>query len=126
VDDWREEFGDLGEEDETQMVRRMWPDGQQPVTARPRIMLINPDDRAHHPVEGGEVAGPAMAQLHTPTQGGSIAWTMDPPENGDATRWRLYTELIRLPAAQTTTLRARACRIGYKPSEETSATFTVS
>ena len=39
-------------------------------------------------------------------------------------RWLLYTGPLRLPVG-TTTIRARATRIGYLESEESAVTFTV-
>jgi hypothetical protein len=43
-------------------------------------------------------------------------------EDGANARWKLYTGPIRL--AGPATIRARAIRYGYKPSEETRAVFT--
>jgi hypothetical protein len=50
-----------------------------------------------------------------------MAYTL---EKGDDPRWLLYTGPLRLPRGRTT-VRARAIRIGYKESEESRATFTI-
>ena len=76
--------------------------------------------RAPEP-EGGTFSGPVLLQMHCATQGASIAWTL---EEGDAARWRLYVDPIRLEAG-TTRVRAKAVRIGYDESPEVCAAFTV-
>lgn len=120
--DWRAEYGDMGEISEEQMVAHMWPGGVQPQTATPIFVPIT----ASHPgldaaMEGGTFPAPLLVQIHCATQGASLAYTAEP---GEDTHWRLYTEPLRLPVG-TTVLRARAARIGYKESEERSATFVV-
>ena len=62
-----------------------------------------------------------MVQLHSATQGAAIAYTLQ--SGGDA-RWRLYTEAVGFPPGETT-LRAKAVRIGFSDSNESTATFTV-
>ncbi len=122
LDRWRREVGDLGEIPEEQMVRQMWPGGVQPQTAPPVFIPITPDHPGLEPAaEGGTFRGPVLVLLHCPTQGASIAYTTDP---GERPRWRLYTGPLRLPAG-TTTLRAKAVRIGYRDSEERAAVFVV-
>ena len=64
--------------------------------------------------EGGTFAGPLKLQLHCATQGASIAYTFDQEENA---HWLLYARPIALPEGSST-LRARAIRIGYRESEE--------
>ena len=41
LDDWRNDFGDMGEIPEEQMVRQWWPDGVQPPTATPIFIPIS-------------------------------------------------------------------------------------
>ncbi|MBN1490863.1 MAG: chitobiase/beta-hexosaminidase C-terminal domain-containing protein, partial [Phycisphaerae bacterium] len=55
-----------------------------------------------------------------PTDGASIAYTTD---DGPGARWRLCTGRVRIN--ETTTIRAKACRLGYKDSAEVKATFTI-
>ncbi len=142
LDDWRDEVGDMGEVDEAIIRQRFWPNGEQPVTGRVIFIPIGgehtgvtattgevayvPTSDRHTAVKEVatsemQVVGPMVVQLHTPTQGGSIVYTL---ESGDDPHWRLYVEPIRLEAG-THTIRARACRIGYADSDERSATFIV-
>ncbi|MCZ6677672.1 MAG: sulfatase-like hydrolase/transferase [Candidatus Poribacteria bacterium] len=119
---WRDEFGDMGEIPEAQMVAQWWPGGVQPQTAAPVFIPI----AESHPgrdvaPNGGRFTAPVMIQLHCATQGASIAYTTEKCENPD---WRLYTEPLRL-AEGITTLRVKAIRIGYQESHERTATFTV-
>ncbi len=122
LDDWLREVGDLGEQTESEMVRRWWPDGEQPRTAPPLLIPINSDNSGTTPTsEGGAFAAPLLMQLYCATQGASIAYTL---ESGDKPRWLLYNEPLRMPLGKST-LRARAIRIGYRESEESAARFTV-
>jgi hypothetical protein len=71
--------------------------------------------------EGGSFTAPVLLQLYCATQGASMDYTF---EHGDDPRWLLYTEPLPLPVGQAT-IRARAIRIGYKASDESTATFAV-
>ncbi len=120
--EWRNACGDLGEVPEAQMAQRMWPGGRQPVTAVPLFIPVAPDRPGLEPA--GDDAGyraPLVVQMHCATQGATIGYTMDP---GEAARWRIYAGPLRL-APGTTTLRARAGRIGYRDSPERVAVFRV-
>jgi hypothetical protein len=122
LDNWRNEFGDMGEIPEEQMVRQWWPDGVQPQTATPIFIPIsNLNFGMDTASEDETLTFPAIVQLHCATQGASIAYTT---EANQQAQWQLYTEPLRLQEG-TTTLRAKAIRIGYKESEERSSTFTV-
>jgi len=122
MDDWRDEVGDLGEMDESQMVRQWYPDGVQPRTAAPLLVPICEESPGREVApDGGRYAGPVLMQLHCATQGASIVYTFEPEE---APHWLLYSTPLRFPQGATT-VRARAMRIGYAPSEEVSATFEV-
>ncbi|GIX06368.1 MAG: hypothetical protein KatS3mg115_0771 [Candidatus Poribacteria bacterium] len=120
---WRQRFDRWGEVPEAQMVSLFWNgSSQQPTTAPVVFVPIAPEQPGTDAApEGGRYTDPTLLQLHCATQGASIAWTTDP---GESPRWRLYTEPIRLPVG-TTTVRAKAIRIGYRESEERRATFTV-
>ena len=119
---WRREVGDLGEVPELEMVRQWYPDGEQPQTAPPILVPICADHPGREPApEGGTYRGPLLLQLHCVTQGASMAYTF---ESGGDVHWQLYSEPLRLPPGRTA-VRARAIRIGYRESEERSATFTV-
>jgi arylsulfatase A-like enzyme len=121
LDEWRQTFGDLGEESEDQMMLRMWPGGVQPRTAAPVFVPITPDHPGLEASEGGAFPAPLLVQLHCATQGASLGYTL---EEGDRARWRLYTGPLHLGPGQVT-LRAKAIRIGYAPSDERTATFRV-
>jgi hypothetical protein len=141
LDDWRAAVGDMGEIDEAEMVRGWYPDaevakdkdinqgisggwsppGGRPQTAPPVFIPISEADYGRDAVTEGIFPDPCLVQIHTPTQGASIAWTT---EEGEDAHWNLYTEPLRMEPG-TTTLRARAVRIGYEHSEETSAAITV-
>ena len=123
LDNWRDEFGDMGEIPEDQMVARWWPRGIQPQTAAPVFIPITESNPGLNiSPEGGTFGTPLIVQLHCATQGASIAYTT---EIGENVNWRLYTEPLHLPEG-TTTLRVKTIRIGYKESEERTATFTAS
>ena len=99
---WRTEVGDMGRIPEDEMMEQMWPGGEQPATAAPSI----------HP-SGGELGRSMKVTLSCRTEGASIAYST---EEGETPRWRLYTEPIEL--ANSSLLRARAVRYGYKESSE--------
>ena len=122
LDAWRTDVGDLGEIPELEMVRRWYPDGEQPRTAPPILVPICGESPGREPApEGGSFRAPVLLQMHCVTQGASIAYTF---ESGEKVHWELYTEPLRLPPGMAT-VRARAIRIGYKESEERTVTFEV-
>ncbi len=122
IDEWMRDIGDLGGIDEIEMKHRWWRGPDQPVTAAPILVPISAERMGMEPVEGDvSIHGPAFVQLHSATQGASIGWTAGAePEPA----WNLYTGPIRLEAGSTT-IRAKAIRIGYQPSAERSADFHV-
>ncbi len=117
-DRWLDEVGDLGEIPEAQMVNAWYPDGVPEVTP-PLFVPITPTDPGGNPVMGSvEINGPTLLQLHSGVQGASIEYRHDSDPH-----WRLYTGPIRLDSATTTTVHARADRIGFRPSPEVSVEF---
>ena len=122
LDAWRQEVGDMGEVPEAEMVRRWYPGGEQPETAPPVFIPICEQSPGREAApEGGRFRSPVLLQLHCATQGASVACTF---EQGDEPHWLLYTRPLQLPSGSTT-VRARAIRIGYKESRESRATFEV-
>ncbi len=119
TDGWLTAVGDMGEIDEAEMVRRWYPNGERPRTAAPIIVPIGGGLPGTSPSEGGALAGPVCLQLHTPTQGASMGYSLD-----GGVRWHLYSRPIPLPSGETT-ITVKAVRIGYRESEERVATFTV-
>jgi hypothetical protein len=104
------------------MVSQWYPDGVQPQTAAPVFVPICEQNPGIEPeTQGRALEGPVLLQFYCATQGASMAYTFEP---GDDPHWMLYSEPLRLAEGQTT-VRARAIRIGYKESEESRATFTV-
>jgi arylsulfatase A-like enzyme len=104
---WREETGDLGMISERELVKRMWPpDGVQPVTEPPGFSYESAEFEDHLQVE-----------LACPTPGASIAYRF-----GDSGQWMLYSEPLLIESSCE--LRAKAIRIGFKPSEESAVVFT--
>lgn len=123
LDDWRATYGDKGDEPEDQMVARMWPSNQQPDTARPILVPLTPSNAGTEAVnEGGTFDAPLLVQLHCATQGASVGYTT---EAGESASWRLYSGPLRLEPGTTTTVRTRAIRYGFRPSDERSATFII-
>ena len=130
LDDFLREHGDLGEEDEAHMVERFWPGrmtgAKQPQTSAPLFVPFGPDDDGTEAVVSGTrylrtkraIRGPVDVMIHVGAQGASVSY-----HTGDE-RWRPYTGPIRLDAG-TTTLHARAHRIGHRESDETAITFEV-
>lgn len=105
------------------MYRQMYPDGEQPETLIPLMVVLGGENYGlEENPDGGCFTGPAVLQMQSSTQGASIAYTLE--GSADA-RWLLYHEPIRLPVGKTR-VRAQAIRIGYKPSQEVAAEFVIS
>jgi hypothetical protein len=122
LDDWRAQYGDMGDISEEQMVAQWYPNGEQPQTSSIVFVPICEESSGREPaLEDSTFKSPLKIQLYCGTHGASIGYTT---ESGNDAHWQLYTEPITLPEG-TTTLRAKAIRIGYKESEENSAAFTV-
>ena len=104
------------------MVASWYPNGVQPQTGSPVFIPITESSPGLDAApEGGTFTGPLLVQFYCATQGASMAYTTEQDENP---RWQLYNDPLQLPIG-TTTLRAKAIRIGYQESEESTATFTV-
>ena len=88
--------------------------------AQPNFGLVGGASTRISP-EGGEFTGAVDVTISSDTAGAEIRYTLDgsaPDEN--STR---YTEAIRLD--ETTTIKARAFKVGFAPSQVSSATFTI-
>jgi hypothetical protein len=97
LEDWKTQFGDLGELPEAELIERFWPGGVQPITAVP---IITEDQ--------GQVS------INSSTDGASIAYRF---QNDPNDKWRLYTAPL---AASRGEITAQAFRIGYQPSDRVS------
>ncbi|MBI4606805.1 MAG: sulfatase-like hydrolase/transferase [Planctomycetes bacterium] len=106
---WTRETGDLGLVPEEELQERLRPGGKWSVTAAP---VLEP--------AGGRFEGPVRVRVSCPTEGASIAYTL---EEGEGARWKLAAGDVEVRA--TCRLRAKACRLGWKDSPEVSASFTI-
>jgi len=106
---WCQEIGDMGQLDESEMVRSWWPDGIQPTTATPILIPIQPNHYGQEPASG-PLEPNSKVHLHCTTQGSSIDYRYQ----GESA-WRLY----HLPFSPECgkTLEVKAIRIGYKESQ---------
>ena len=110
---WVRETGDLGLVPEGQLWERIKPAGTAPKTATPRL------DPA-----GGTFAQAQTVRITCATEGASIAYAVVPTKTKvRRVWWRLYTGPI--PISSSCTLRVRAVRYGYEPSEELRAEFRI-
>jgi arylsulfatase A-like enzyme len=119
MDGWCDKYDVWGDIPEERMVAQMWPGGVQPQTAAPIFIPINSVLPGRVGVMEGEYTEMTAILLHSATQGASIAYTMDA---GPKPSWKLYTKPIILSQGSVD-IRAKAVRIGYKDSEETTASF---
>jgi N-sulfoglucosamine sulfohydrolase len=101
---------------EREMVRQWYPDGKQPETAAPAVVVHTPEEiGVVLEDEMATVASPCLLQLVCGTEGASIEWRLatDPED-----RWRLHTGSLRLPPGEYV-LSVRGIRYGYKVSKTT-------
>jgi arylsulfatase A-like enzyme len=97
--EWKEETQDWGLIPETELIKRLWPpEGIQPSTEEPEIILENMDESEKLKVV-----------INCNTEGASIGYMLD-----DTGSWLLYTDPIHVPG--NTKISIQAIRIGYKPS----------
>jgi N-sulfoglucosamine sulfohydrolase len=119
---WMINTNDMGKIPETEMVNNMWPKGVQPVTAPPVLIIYDKESVDIAAItNGGKFKYPVKISLYCPTQGASIAYSIDAERN---THWKLYTGPVKLNKG-TTLLRTKAIRYGYKESREVTAIFEV-
>jgi len=96
--EWASETGDIGLIPEPIFDEMKRPGGVFPKTAAPQFTPM--------------IGGPAVV-VSCPTPGASIAYRIGGKENAG---WKLYTQPVMLEEGQV--LFARACRIGFKDSNE--------
>jgi N-sulfoglucosamine sulfohydrolase len=109
VEKWMKETNDLGLVPETELIERMRPGGVWATTERPVLSL-----------KGGTFNAPVTVKVSCPTPGASIVYTT---EEGERARWKLYGDGVRLTSSAR--LRVKACRYGYKDSEEVTASYEI-
>ena len=97
--EWQEETKDWGLIPEAELIRELWPpDGIQPVTREPDIILENLED-----------PDKLKVIISCDTDGASIGYMLN-----DTGRWLLYSGPLEVPG--DTKISVQAIRIGYKPS----------
>lgn len=97
---WQSRIGDKGPIPEYDMLLRMWPDGEQPVTQKPKISSEGNSVTLSCPTEGAEIAYLVTDKEITPTL-----------DSG----WKLYSKPFELNKGDI--VYAMANRIGYRDSE---------
>jgi N-sulfoglucosamine sulfohydrolase len=107
---WQKETEDLGLVPEPELRERMRPGGVWQTTSTPKL---SPLPTAY--------TRPQKVTVNCSTDGASIVYTTDVKSR--AAQWRLYTGPIAVD--RTTTLRVRACRLGFKDSPDVQATYTI-
>lgn len=119
---WMSNKKDMGYISESEMVNNMWPDGVQPVTAPPELIIYDKESVSKATTgKGAKYKYPARISLYCATQGASIAYSTDTTEY---VHWKLYTGPIKLNRGNTI-LRTKAIRYGYKESKEVTATIEI-
>jgi len=122
LDEWMTETGDLGSVSEELMVANNYPEGLQPVTEAPELLITSGMKYTQaKPERGTTYSSPAEITLYCATQGASIGYTFDTSENA---QWKLYTGPISLTEA-CYLIRAKAIRYGYKESKEVVETLAI-
>ncbi len=100
--EWMKETGDVGLIPEPEFDEMKRPGGKWEKTAAPvfSARLDTISDRV-------------TVKISCATPGASIAYKIG---DGNKTRWKLYTEPVKLKTGEV--LRAKACRLGFRDSEE--------
>lgn len=105
LDEWIVAMRDKGFMQEKDLIEQMWPGLKQPITEPPVFTVAK-----------SSPLGKSLT-LSCPTSGASIAYQL----SSDASQtWHLYSGPVDVPPNQT--VRAKAIRIGYKESAETTVT----
>jgi N-sulfoglucosamine sulfohydrolase len=121
-EEWTLKTGDMGHQNEPEMIEHMWPGGIQPVTDTPYFIVNAPEDRALKNLRwGGEYSWPMTLSFYCPTHGASMVYTF---ENSNKPAWKLYSGALHL-AKGTHTIRVKAVRYGYQESPELKGIFEV-
>ena len=90
--DWRGAIGDFSETEELEMAKNFWPNGEQPVTKTPQILINNV----------------GTASIVPSAENDSVGYRV----NGDA--WKLYSKPLSLP--KNAILEAKSVRYGWAES----------
>ena len=97
-EEWMEQYGDLGDLPEPELVKLLWPpDGKQPLTEPAEYRIVNDS-----------------LYLSCETEGASIVYQTPSDTLDGKSHWKLYTAPV---AMKEKPFAARSCRIGYQPGE---------
>ncbi len=96
LNNWMIEVNERGFTPETEMVKLMWSNGEQPVTASPEVTTEQSE------------AG-TRVKLACATEGASVGYQL-----GEDKRWLLYCQPVTIPKGKT--LKFKGIRYGYKES----------
>lgn len=119
---WTLETGDMGHQNEPEMIAQMWPGGVQPVTDIPYFIINSPEDRSSkNNRTGGTYTSPMTLGFYCPTHGASLVYTLEEKNNP---HWLLYCGPLHLKPGNYN-IRVMAVRYGYKDSEELKGTFII-
>lgn len=114
LEDWIKDTKDLGFTAEAKLEEQWRPGGVARVTAEPKVGV-------------SDTGTGYVITLSCPTEGASIAYTLDAVGKDDE-RWLLYTAPLTLSREElagvgTLILRVRAIRLGYRESNEIDVTL---
>ncbi len=109
LEHWMQDTADQGFTVESELDERMRPDGKWSTAAAPAVRP--PGGRFDHAVD---------VHVTCDTEGASIAYTTDA---GESPHWKLYTTPLKI--RQTTRMRFKAVRLGYRDSREVRFEFEV-
>jgi len=109
LEHWRKDTKDLGLIPEDELKEKARPGGKWSTTAIPEITP-----------KPGTYKEPVSVKITCPTEGASIAYTTD---LGETPRWQLYTK--EFVVTGNVTVRIRACRLGFKDSDEARAEYKI-
>ena len=100
MDQWLIDIDDQGLQEEKELLKKLWPDGSQPVTANPSLNLSKD-----------------QIQITCATEGASIGVKLWNDENEEPSSWKVYTDPIHV-GNKDLKIKYVAHRIGFKPSAE--------
>lgn len=94
---WRRKIPDMSDEPEGKMMQRFFPNGEQPITEAPQIVLTE-----------GKIV------LHSDSEGASIGYRLDEGH------WQLFAEPVAVRSGQN--IETKAVRYGWQESPSTKLT----
>ncbi len=104
LEEWQIRIGDKGLIPEAVLMQQLRPGNKYQKKATPKLS-INPGNAS------------SLVGISCPTEGASIAYAI--VKKNEKPQWKLYVKPMRI--IQGVTLRAKACRLGYRDSDIVSA-----